>query len=175
MWFVDIVVDLPWFAATKGKLGLPKSRATQSIPDHDMTNTFLLYGDHLVIRHLRILLHTDSREQADAVVGANVHRWVNLLEVSSGLIASKTATTASLGRDTSEMIILMGEGDEESDACHIEPHHNPPVPINYDAAANMMAAWGPDFRVHLFYLGSGLIDQSQKMMVAAMQMADMKV
>src|SRR5262245_31510828 len=29
MWFVDVVVDLPWFVAKKGKLGEPKSRSRQ--------------------------------------------------------------------------------------------------------------------------------------------------
>lgn len=153
MWFVDVIVDLPWFAKTKGKLGKPKSRATQSIPEQDMDNTFLLYGDELVIRHLRILLHTDSRDPPHDVVNANIHRWVNLLEVASGLVASKTASTASLGPNTSGMIVWMGEGNEDSDSCQMDPRYTPPVPMNYDAAAQLMAAWEPDYRVHLFYLG----------------------
>ena len=32
-----------------------------------------------------------------------------------------------------------------------------------------------DWQISHFHLGSGLIDQSQKMTMAAMQMADMKV
>jgi hypothetical protein len=153
MWFVDIIIDLPWFAETKGNLGKPKSRATQSIPEYPAENTFLLYGDELVIRHLRILVHTDSRDPPHDIVNANIHRWVNLLEVASGLLASETATTASLGPNNSGMMIFMGEGDEESDSCQMDPQYTPPVPIDYDAAAKMMAAWAPDYRIHLFYLG----------------------
>jgi hypothetical protein len=45
MWFVDVVIDLPWFTEKKGKLGKPKSRARQLIPDTNVENEFLLYGD----------------------------------------------------------------------------------------------------------------------------------
>ncbi|MBF7015145.1 hypothetical protein QUC32_29650 (plasmid) [Novosphingobium resinovorum] len=150
---MDIIVDLSWFAETKGKLGTPHSRATQPVPEQNMDNTFLLYGDELAIRHLRVLLHTDSHDPPHNVVNANIHRWVNLLEVASGLVASKTATTASLGRNTSGMIIWMGEGDENAESCQLAPEYTPPVPMNYEAAAKLMAAWEPDYRVHLFYLG----------------------
>lgn len=153
MWFVDIIVDLPWFAETKGKLGKPESRATQSIPEQGMEKTFLLYGDKLVIRHLRVLIHTDSRDPPHDVVDANIHLWVNLLEVASGLVASKTATAASLGPNTSGIIVSMGEGDEDSDCCQMDPQYTSPVTINYNTAAKMMAAWEPDYRAHLFYFG----------------------
>lgn len=153
VWFVDIIVDLPWFAASKGKLGKAQARATQSIPELDMDNTFLLYGDEMVIRHLRVLLHTESSDPPHDVVNANIHRWVNLLEVASGLVALKTATTASLGRNTSGMMIWMGVGDEDTESCQMDPQYSPPAPVNYDAAVKMMTAWEPDYRVHLFYLG----------------------
>ncbi|RYG86228.1 MAG: hypothetical protein EON58_21975, partial [Alphaproteobacteria bacterium] len=153
MWFVDIIVDLPWFADRKGKLGTPRSRSSQQIPDSEIENTFLLYGDEHTIRHLRVMLAVGSREPPHAIVDSNVHRWVNLLEVASGLVAATTATTASLGPNTSGMIVFMGEGDETADSCQVDPQYAPPAPLNYDAAARMMSAWEPDYRVHLFYLG----------------------
>jgi hypothetical protein len=54
MWFVDVVVDLPWFVEKKGKLGKPKARARQPIPNTDVENEFLLYGDEYAIRHLSL-------------------------------------------------------------------------------------------------------------------------
>jgi len=42
MWFVDVVVDLPWFVEKKGRLGKPRSRARQTIPGTDVENEFLL-------------------------------------------------------------------------------------------------------------------------------------
>lgn len=153
MWFVDIIVDLTWFSERKGKLGAPKSRATQPIPDAGMDSTFLLYGDELIIRHLRVMLHTDSTDPPHDIVDANVHRWINLLEVASGLCAAKTATTASLGKNTTGMMVLLGEGDETTDSCQLDPRTTLPTALNYAAAAKMMAAWDPDYRVHLFYLG----------------------
>ncbi len=80
IWFVDVVVDLPWFVEKRGKLGEPKSRARQPIPNTDTENEFLLYGDEHGIRHLRVMLHTGSDEPPHDIVNGNVHRWVNLLE-----------------------------------------------------------------------------------------------
>jgi hypothetical protein len=60
MWFVDVVIDLPWFTEKKGKLGKPKSRSRQLIPGTNVENEFLLYGDEHAIRHLRVMLHTEA-------------------------------------------------------------------------------------------------------------------
>jgi hypothetical protein len=153
MWFVDVLVDLPWFVASKGKLGEPKSRARQSIPNTHMDNEFLLYGDAHAIRHLRVVLHTGSDEPPHDIVNGNVHRWVNLLEVASGLAAPSTATAASLGKNTSAMIVWMGQGDETTDSCQLDPRYAPETEVDCQAAANLMVAWKSDFRAHLFYLG----------------------
>jgi hypothetical protein len=159
MWFVDIIVDLSWFAAAKGKLGPPNSRASQQIPDTDVESTFLLYGDALEVRHLRVLIHTDDCAPPHDIVNANINRWVNLLEVATGLVAAATATTASLARNSTAMMVFLAEGDEHTDSCLLDPQYEPAVHLNYEAAANMMAAWEPDFRVHLFYLGRFLNQQ----------------
>jgi hypothetical protein len=125
MWFVDVVVDLGWFVEKRGKLGNPKSRACQQIPDTDIQNEFLLYGDEHAIRHLRVMLHTESDEPPHDIVNGNIHRWVNLLEVASGLAAPRTATTASLGTNRSAMIVGMGQGDETTDSCQLHPQYAP--------------------------------------------------
>ena len=152
MWCVDIVVDLPWFVQSRGNLGEPKSRARQKIPKSDVENEFLLYGDEVAVRHLRVILHTDQNEPPHDIVNANIHRWVNLLEVASGIVAPNTATTASLGPNTSAMIVCLGEGDEHSPALQLDPKYNPPATVDYDGVARIMAIWVPDFHVHLFYL-----------------------
>ena len=152
MWFVDIVVDLPWFAERKGKLGKPRSRSTQAIPDSPVTNTFLLYGDDQDIRHLRVLLDTDRSEPPQDIVNANIHRWVELLEVASGIVAGRTATTASLGSNTGGMMVFVGEGDETAESCMIDPQYKHQRALDYEATSKMMAVWVPDFSVHLFYL-----------------------
>jgi hypothetical protein len=73
MWFVDVVIDLPWFTEKKGKLGKPKSRARQLIPGTNVENEFLLYGDEHAIRHLRVMLHTDADQPPHDIVNSNVH------------------------------------------------------------------------------------------------------
>ena len=153
MWFVDVVIDLPWFTEKKGKLGKPKSRSRQLIPGTNIENEFLLYGDEHAIRHLRVMLHTDADQPPHDIVNSNVHRWVNLLEVASGLAAPRTATTASPGKNTSAMIVWLGQGDETTSSCQLDPQYAPVREVNYPAAATLMAGWKPDFRVHLFYLG----------------------
>lgn len=153
MWFADIVVDLAWFSAAKGKLGESRSRATQAVPDSDIECTFLLYGDDLEVRHLRVLLHTESEEPPHEILNAHIHRWVNLLEVATGLVGARTASTASLGRNTTGMMVWLSQGGETADSVQLDPQYEPPMLLDYDAAAKMMAAWEPDFRVHLFYLG----------------------
>jgi hypothetical protein len=153
MWFVDVVVDLPWFVETKGKLGEPRARASQNVPCTDIQNEFLIYGNDHAIRHLRVMLHTESEEPPRELVNENIHRWVNLLEVASGLTAPQTASTASLGKNTSAMIVFMARGDETTDSCQLDPQYASPEEVNYQAAAKLMAGWTPDFRVHLFYLG----------------------
>src|ERR1019366_9267996 len=47
----------------------------------------------------------------------------------------------------------MGKGDETTDSCLLDPRYAPVSKVDYQAAANLMTAWKPDFRVHLFYLG----------------------
>ena len=58
MWFADIVLDFPWFVATRGKLGQPRARASHNVFDPDIKTEILLYGDDEGIRHLRVI---DSR------------------------------------------------------------------------------------------------------------------
>ena len=77
MWFVDVVVDLPWFVEKKGRLGKPRSRARQPIPGTDIENEFLLYGDEHAIRHLRVMLHTDADEPPPPLY--DPQRWVSVL------------------------------------------------------------------------------------------------
>ena len=108
-----MVIDLPWFTEKKGKLGKPKSRSRQLIPGTNIENEFLLYGDEHAIRHLRVMLHMEADQPPHDIVNSNVHRWVNLLEVASGLAAPRTATTASLGKNTSAMIVWLGQGDAQ--------------------------------------------------------------
>ena len=159
MWFVDIVIDFAWFVERKGKLGEPRSRARQAIPERDFDNEFLLYGDGEAVRHLRVLLHLECPNAPHDVVNGNIHRWVNLLEVATGLAAPMTASSASLGPNTSAMMVMLGQGDETTDALQLHPEFSPPKPIDYEAAARLMAGWKPDFRVHLFYLGRFLNHQ----------------
>jgi hypothetical protein len=153
MWFVDVVIDLPWFAEKKGELGKPKSRARQLIPGTEIENEFLLYGDAHAIRHLRVMLHTEAKEAPHDIVDRNVHRWVNLVEVASGLAAPRTATTASLGKNTSALMVWLGQGDETTNSIQLDPQYAPAKEVDYPAAAGLMVAWKPNFRVHLFYLG----------------------
>jgi hypothetical protein len=59
--------------------------------------------------------------------------------------------TASLGKNTSAMIVWLGQGDETTSSCQLDPQYAPVREVNYPAAASLMAAWKPDFRVHLFF------------------------
>lgn len=151
MWFVDVVIDIDWFSAQDGHLGVPKSSARQAIPGQSFDNTFLLYGDDYVIRHLRVLLHTDVTEPPHAVMDANIHRWVSLLEVASGLGAPRTATTASLGPGRPGMITLLSQGGADAVTASVIPTFEPPQPIDYGSLADSMAVWQPDYSPHLFY------------------------
>lgn len=153
MWLVDIVVDLPWFVSRRGKLGDPRARSLQSVPGTDVENEFLIYGDDNAIRHLRVMLHTDTVEPPHELVNGNIHRWVNLLEVASGIAAPQTASAASLGKNTSGMIVFLAQGDETADSCLFDSKYAASERLDYDATARIMASWKPDFRVHLFYLG----------------------
>jgi hypothetical protein len=159
LWHVDIVVDLAWFSQRKGKLGDPKSRSRQPIPDRAFDNEFLLYGDDDAVRHLRVLVHTSSTDPPHDVVNANVHRWVNLLEVATGIAAPQMATSASLGPNTSGMLVMLGQGDESTDALHLDPKFTPSKVVDYAATANLMAAWQPAFHAHLFFLSRFLNHQ----------------
>ena len=145
MWFVDVVVDLPWFVEKKGKLGEPRARASQAIPDVNIQNEFLLYGDDDAIRHLRILLHTDREIPPHDILNTNIQRWVNLLEVASGLATPKAASAASLGKNTASVIVWMGQGDETTDSCQLDPQYAPAEKADYETAAKLMVAWKPDF------------------------------
>lgn len=159
MWFVDIVLDLPWFTETHGRLPCARSRSVAPADEVTPTLTYLLYGDDAAIRHLRVMIDQPAEAAPHDVVNAHVQRWVNLLEVASGLAAPQTATTASLGRDNAGMMVMLSPGDEDAPGVDLTFQMAQPPIVDYAAAASLMTVWNGDFRVHLFYLGRFLNHQ----------------
>jgi hypothetical protein len=113
-------------------------------------------------------------------VNSNVHRWVNLLEVASGLAAPRTATTASLGKNTSAMIVWLGQGDETTSSCQLDPQYAPVGKVDYPAAATLahlddgndrvilvQGHEGPAQIVRLGHRGTPSIDVSDEIAILA--------
>ena len=67
---------MPWFIASRGKIGESRARALQKVYDPDLKTEILLYGDDEAIRHLRVLMHTDDDATANACVDRNIQQWV---------------------------------------------------------------------------------------------------
>ena len=96
MWFADVILDLPWFVASRGKIGEPRAGALQNVYDPDLETEILLYGDDEAIRHLRVMMHTDDDSTANACVDRNIQQWVTALEISSALATPAFTTAAKL-------------------------------------------------------------------------------
>lgn len=152
MWFADVVLDLEWYAEARGKLGTPKARATQAVEAPSLETEFLLYGDETRIRHLRVMMETEDHSVAEACVNANIHRWINCVEVASSLATAHHTTVAMLVPEAAQFAVLLGQGDEQADAVQLDPKYAPATEPNFEGAAALMAAWLPDFRIHLHYL-----------------------
>jgi hypothetical protein len=152
MWFADVVVDLLWFVASRGKLAEPRGRALQDVYDPDLKTELLLYGDDGAIRHLRVTIHTDDDPTAQACVNRNIHQWINALEVSSALATSTFSTAATLQKNSAAFMVFLGQGDEHAESVQLDPQYGPPVKADFASAARLMISWKPDFKIHLHYL-----------------------
>ena len=123
---------------------------------------------------------------------ATVFHLIRAMELSVQRLAESLGITAGervwgvLLANISKAIEVMPKGSirDAYSASHSHLYHvkqawrndtmHPKTTYTEDQA-QMVFEVVKSFMVHLTPLGSGLIDQSQKMMVAAMQMADMKV
>jgi hypothetical protein len=155
MWFVDLILDIPWYVVADGDLGAPKSRALQRVSDPDLQIELLLYGDEEAIRHLRVLLDTEDPQAAQQAVGKNVMEWINSIEIASAIATPTCSTAAKLHPNSASFMVFIGAGDETSPAFKIDLQGGRTVPekSDFDTAAMLMAAWKPDFRTHLHFLG----------------------
>jgi hypothetical protein len=156
MWFSDIITDIAWLNAIEGKLGSPRSRAKQHVAEPDLDVEWLIYGDGRLIRHLRVLIHTDDYEQASACVNRNISFWVRSLEVAS-LVASPALCTVSLLQPNSTAYcVVLGQGDEYTGCSQLRVTVPEPPPTNYEDIAKLVVGWRPAFKTHLFFLSSFL-------------------
>jgi hypothetical protein len=152
MWFADIVLDLAWFADRRGKLGDCRSRASQKVAEPELETEILLYGDDYIIRHLRVLMHTDQKEVADACINRNIQAWVNTLGVASSLATAAFSTVAHPQKNSVSFMVLQGEGDANSESVVLELQQGVLQKADYGSAAKLMVGWKPEFRTHLHFL-----------------------
>jgi hypothetical protein len=150
MWFADVVLDLPWFVASKGKIGQSRARALQNVYDPDLKTEILLYGDDEAIRHLRVMMHTEDHATANACVARNIQQWVTALEISSALATPAFTTTAKLQRNSATFMVFVGQGDEQTEAIQLDLKYAPPAKADFAAAAQLMVSWRPNFNGHLY-------------------------
>jgi hypothetical protein len=151
-WFVDVVVDLPWFIARRGKIGQPRARAQQNVYEPDLKTELLLYGDDEAIRHLRVMMDTEDEQTAHACQDRNIHQWINALGVSSALATPSFTTAAMLQKDSAAFMTFLIKGDEASDSFQLNPQYAPPAKADFAKAAQLMVSWRPDFKIHLHFL-----------------------
>ncbi len=152
MWFADVVADLSWFLASRGKLGVPRARATQDVFDPDLKIELLLYGDDEAIRHLRVMIHTEDDPTAQACLDRNIQQWINALGVASALATPTFTTAATLQKNSASFVVILGNGDEHAESVQLNLQYEPPPKANFSAAAQLMISWKPDFKIHLHYL-----------------------
>jgi hypothetical protein len=151
VWFADVVLDLPWFIAREGRLGEYAARSSQDARDPDPKLEFVLYGDDEAIRHLRVMMHTDDHAVADKCSDRNINRWVSAVEVSSELTTPTFTTAAPLQKNSAAFIVILGQGQIETDACKLDMKYTKPPKADFASAAKIMSAWKPDYGIHLHY------------------------
>jgi hypothetical protein len=151
-------VDLPWFLACQGRLGEPRARAKQSVQDPDLETEIILYGNEEAIHHLRIMIHTEDDTVAQACTNKNIHQWISALEISSALATSVFTTAAKLQKNSAAFMVFLGQGDVDSLSIQLNLQYAPAARADFDSAARLMAAWKPNFKIHLHYLSRFLND-----------------
>jgi hypothetical protein len=151
MWFADIYCDLGWVRERDGILGPPRLtiRGARS-KSLGLDIEFQLFGDDLMIRHVRVLLRTEDQRTAEACVDLNIQTWVASLEVAVMLVTNKPFQVMSLP-NSQTFAIGFGQGDEQSPALLVELTASSVAPVNYRELSLAMSAWGGDLSQYLFY------------------------
>jgi hypothetical protein len=158
MWFLDIVCDFSWFTEHVPHLGEPKARLRGYSVSQQIEVEQLIYGDEFNVRHLRVLLHTDDQQVAQACINANIQAWIWTMEASVMLATGTPYNVPTLPRTTLFCTVL-GQGDEDSVSLQLKLEFSQIPPIDYTKIVEGLANWGPDLRYHLFYFRR-FIDES---------------
>lgn len=151
MWAFDILMDLEWLRDRQGKLGKPSGRATRKGESGEGDFDFLVYGDDRV-RHLRILSSAKSKEEADALLGEHVHRWVDGIEASAMITTAHHSAARSIPPRLGQIAVFQFEGDERSEVPVLEISAPEMPAADFEATAHAMASWSRDSGPHLHYL-----------------------
>ena len=159
MWFADIFCDIGWVAKRGGVLSNHRMRLSgahsQSL---DLAIEFHFYGDDEIVRHVRVLMHTDDRETAETCVNLNVQSWVAALEATVMMETGKPFHVARIG-GSQTFAIGLGQGTADEPALVITPTDVSPRPIDYTRVAQGFSAWDQGVEQHLFYFRR-LVDDS---------------
>src|SRR5262249_7706711 len=121
MWIADIYCDLDWVAACRGTLGSPRFRLSgPRSRKFGFAIEFLFFGDEGSVRHVRALLHTDSKDDADRCVDLNIQSWVSAIEVAVMLETGRPFHVAHYPRPQ-QFGVVMAAGSEDVLAAVITP------------------------------------------------------
>jgi hypothetical protein len=111
---------------------------------------FHFYGDDDCVRHLRVLMHTDSQQIAERCLDLNIQTWAASLEVSVMLGTNRPFQVTQF--PGSQMIAaVLGPGTGESCAALLKITSTEKPTVDYRQIAMGMVGWGGDVSHHLFY------------------------
>ncbi|MBD2535855.1 hypothetical protein H6G97_43535 [Nostoc flagelliforme FACHB-838] len=158
MWFLDVVCDFGWFIEQEGHFTNPKARLSGRSDSQQIDIVLLIYGDDFNVRHLRVLLHTDDQQVAQACVNANIQAWIWTLETATILTTGVPFSVATLP-NSAKFCTILGQGGEDAVSLKLNLEFCNAVAIDYTKVIMGLANWGPDLRYHLFYFRR-FIDES---------------
>ncbi len=151
MWFADIFCDLEWIAERQGVLGPCRFRLSgaRSV-SLGIAIELLFFGDDTHLRHVRVLMHTDSKDAADRCINMNVQTWVASVEAAVMMATQRPFHVVHLP-GPQQFAVATGEGDETTPALVMVPQYAEGPALNYEGMARCVAVWGGESAQHLFY------------------------
>lgn len=123
----------------------------------DASIEFLVYGADGAVCHLRVMIDVETEEQADAVIGRNLHNWASRLEAATGLCQQRAERFEPLRRGEAAFAVVLSQAGEDGE-CPRVTIEDPLQRQDLAATASAMTAFTSEADIHLHFF-SRFVDE----------------
>lgn len=157
MWCIDLFHDLEW-TKQNGKTMKPQIEGNLTFATSPHTKAKLqIFGDEYEVRHARIVLDANSKEETEQFINNHLHKIQTSLEVFISLTPRQPFyfKKVPIGHG-----ILMSYGEyspgSSNPPLEITPVYGEPQQFDYNFLKNALASQFPGLETYLVYLQRGM-------------------